>query len=39
VEFFGKDELPALSLPRNTRAQVLRMFEHVEQSDLPADLD
>jgi ADP-ribose pyrophosphatase YjhB (NUDIX family) len=39
VGFFGKDELPALSLPRNTRAQVLRMFEHIEQQDLAADLD
>jgi ADP-ribose pyrophosphatase YjhB (NUDIX family) len=39
VAFFGKDELPELSLPRNTRGQVLRMFEHVEQPDLPADFD
>jgi ADP-ribose pyrophosphatase YjhB (NUDIX family) len=39
VGFFGKDELPALSLGRNTRAQVLRMFEHVEQQDLPTDFD
>jgi ADP-ribose pyrophosphatase YjhB (NUDIX family) len=39
VAFFGKHELPELSLPRNTRAQVLRMFEHVEQPDLAADFD
>jgi ADP-ribose pyrophosphatase YjhB (NUDIX family) len=39
VAFFGKDELPPLSLPRITRPQLLRMFEHVEKPDLPADFD
>ncbi len=39
IAFFGKDELPPLSLPRITRAQVQRMFEHVENPGLPPDLD
>src|SRR5262249_10889828 len=39
VGFFGRDELPPLSIPRNTSAQVLRMFEHLDRPDLPTDFD
>ena len=39
VAFFGKEELPPLSLPRVTPAQVLRMFQHVEDPALAADFD
>jgi len=39
IAFFGKDELPPLSLPRITRAQILRMFEHVAHPELPTDFD
>lgn len=39
VGFFGKDEIPPLSLERNTEAVIRRMFEHVENPDLPADFD
>ncbi len=39
VAFFGEHELPPLSVPRNTREQVMRMFAHVRNPGLFADLD
>jgi ADP-ribose pyrophosphatase YjhB (NUDIX family) len=39
VEFFGVNELPPLSTPRVTEAQVRRMFEHLERTELPTDFD
>jgi ADP-ribose pyrophosphatase YjhB (NUDIX family) len=37
--FFGADELPPLSTPRVTEAQVCRMFEHIARPELPTDFD
>ncbi len=37
--FFGADELPPLSTPRVTEAQVRRMFEHLAQPGLATDFD
>jgi ADP-ribose pyrophosphatase YjhB (NUDIX family) len=37
--FFGANEIPPLSTPRVTEAQVRRMFEHLAQPDLPTDFD
>lgn len=39
IGFFGPDELPPLSLERVTRAQLLRMFEHVDHPEFPTDFD
>jgi len=39
IEFFGVNEIPPLSTPRVTEAQVRRMFEHLAQPDLPTDFD
>jgi ADP-ribose pyrophosphatase YjhB (NUDIX family) len=39
VGFFGRHELPPLSLGRVTEAQVARMFEHHDHPDLPTDFD
>lgn len=39
VAFFGPDELPPLSLERNTEEQVRRMFVHAENPTLPTDFD
>jgi ADP-ribose pyrophosphatase YjhB (NUDIX family) len=39
VEFFGEKEIPELSLTRVTPAQIIRMFEHHRQPDLPTDFD
>jgi len=39
VAFFGMDELPPLSTPRVTEAQVRRMFEHLAHPELPTDFD
>jgi ADP-ribose pyrophosphatase YjhB (NUDIX family) len=39
VAFFGPDELPPLSLPRNTEGQVRRMFAHVADPALAPDFD
>jgi ADP-ribose pyrophosphatase YjhB (NUDIX family) len=39
VGFFGPHELPPLSLPRVTEAQVRRMFEHAERAELATDFD
>ena len=37
--FFAQDELPELSAPRGTPAQLARLFEHERSPDLPADFD
>ena len=37
--FFGVNEIPPLSTPRVTEAQVRRMFVHLSQPDLPTDFD
>ncbi|MEN9229518.1 MAG: NUDIX hydrolase [Thermostichus sp. DG02_5_bins_236] len=39
VEFFPEDQLPPLSLPRVTPAQVARLFEHYRHPDWPTDFD
>jgi ADP-ribose pyrophosphatase YjhB (NUDIX family) len=39
VGWFGRDELPPLSVERNTPKQVARLFEHCDAPDLPADFD
>lgn len=39
ARFFAEDELPDLSAPRGTRAQLARLFEHARNPDLPADFD
>ena len=39
VGFFGPDELPPLSVPRVTAAQIARMFRHLAQPEWPTDLD
>lgn len=39
VAFFGKDEIPPLSLERNTERVIRRMFEHVENPALATDFD
>jgi ADP-ribose pyrophosphatase YjhB (NUDIX family) len=37
--FFAEGELPELSAPRGTREQLVRLFEHARQPDLPTDFD
>jgi ADP-ribose pyrophosphatase YjhB (NUDIX family) len=39
VGWFPRDALPPLSLDRNTKEQVLRLFEHEDNPDLPTDFD
>lgn len=39
VGFFRENELPDLSLPRVTPAQIARMFEHYRNPDWPTDFD
>jgi ADP-ribose pyrophosphatase YjhB (NUDIX family) len=39
VGWFAREAIPPLSLPRNTPAQVARLFEHHDDPALPADLD
>jgi ADP-ribose pyrophosphatase YjhB (NUDIX family) len=39
VDFFEEDNLPELSLTRITKPQILRMFEHHRNPDLPTDFD
>jgi ADP-ribose pyrophosphatase YjhB (NUDIX family) len=39
VAFFGRNELPPLSLGRTTAAQIDRMFHHREHPELPTDFD
>jgi ADP-ribose pyrophosphatase YjhB (NUDIX family) len=37
--FFGVDELPPLSTPRVTEAQIRRMFQHIAAPELATDFD
>jgi ADP-ribose pyrophosphatase YjhB (NUDIX family) len=37
--FFGEDELPELSLPRVTSAQIHMLFKHLRQPQLPTEFD
>ena len=37
--FFGEDELPELSAPRGTSAQLARLFEHARDPTLATDFD
>ena len=39
VDFFAEDDLPGLSLPRVTPAQIKQMFAHYRNPDLPTDFD
>ncbi|MFB0845197.1 NUDIX hydrolase [Paenibacillus oleatilyticus] len=39
VDFFGEDELPVLSVERNTEAQLRTMFEFLRDPDKPVILD
>lgn len=39
VDFFGKDELPELSVSRVTEPQIQRFFEHLEHPGMPTDFD
>lgn len=39
ARFFAEEELPELSAPRGTPAQLARLFEHERSPDLPADFD
>jgi ADP-ribose pyrophosphatase YjhB (NUDIX family) len=39
VGFFGRDELPPLSLGRITPAQIERVYRHREHVDLPTEFD
>ena len=39
VAFFGENEIPPLSTPRVTEAQVRRMFVHLAHPELPTDFD
>jgi len=39
VKYFGKDELPDLSLQRNTREQILKMFEFKDNPEKEAECD
>jgi ADP-ribose pyrophosphatase YjhB (NUDIX family) len=39
VGFFGEDELPPLSLERNTEAQIRTLFEFLRDPDKPVILD
>jgi ADP-ribose pyrophosphatase YjhB (NUDIX family) len=39
VDWFARDAIPPLSLPRNTPGQVARLFEHHDDPGLPADFD
>jgi ADP-ribose pyrophosphatase YjhB (NUDIX family) len=37
--FFGEDDIPPLSLPRVTPAQIRRFFEHARHPEWPTDFD
>lgn len=37
--WFGEDSIPPLSLARVTPEEIMRMFEHLRQPDLPTDFD
>lgn len=39
VQFFPPDALPELSLGRATQAQILRLFDHHREPNLPTDFD
>jgi ADP-ribose pyrophosphatase YjhB (NUDIX family) len=39
VGFFAEDDLPPLSITRNTLAQIARMFEHYRHPEWPTDFD
>jgi hypothetical protein len=39
AEFFGEDEVPALSEGRVTPREIRRMFEHLRHPEWPTDLD
>jgi ADP-ribose pyrophosphatase YjhB (NUDIX family) len=39
VGFFSEDEIPPLSLPRVTPAQIVRFFEHYRHPEWPTDFD
>ncbi|HWI62738.1 MAG TPA: NUDIX hydrolase [Symbiobacteriaceae bacterium] len=39
VGFFGRDELPPLSVQRNSPSQIARLFAHYDNPDLPTDFD
>jgi len=39
ARFFGEDEIPPLSLPRVTPAQIARFFEHHRHPEWPTDFD
>ncbi|MNB70502.1 Phosphatase NudJ [compost metagenome] len=39
VGFFGEEELPELSVSRNTEAQIRTMFEYLRDPDKPVHLD
>lgn len=39
VAFFGEDEIPPLSLGRTTPEQIVRIFIHYRNPDLPTDFD
>jgi ADP-ribose pyrophosphatase YjhB (NUDIX family) len=39
ARFFGEDEIPELSLPRVTPAQIKRFFDHHRHPDWPTDFD
>ena len=39
VAFFGREEIPPLSMGRTTPSQISRFYEHLDQPGLPADFD
>jgi ADP-ribose pyrophosphatase YjhB (NUDIX family) len=39
ARFFGEDDIPELSLPRVTPAQIKRFFDHYRHPDWPTDFD
>jgi ADP-ribose pyrophosphatase YjhB (NUDIX family) len=39
VAFFGKDDIPPLSLGRTTPSQIHRCYDHLERPGLPSDFD
>lgn len=39
IDFFEKENLPELSLPRVTKAQIFHLFDHYEHPDWPTDFD
>ncbi len=39
VDFFAEDMLPPLSRGRATESQILRLFDHHRQMDIPTDFD